>query len=173
MIFEEAYKKLFGSITRFCFCLCNKDQYLAEEATVKAFDVLKRKWEELPSYDEVFIRCFLAGTARYTSLEVKREYSSNVISLDEEWCIAVVEREQYMSGGNHNEVLEAQKYEDYIEAIEKTLKGKDLAVFHGIVVEKRTLRRLSEELKDSENALRVRWSRLQKKLEPMVREMIK
>ncbi len=173
MSFEEVYKKLYPTILRYCSCSFHGELYYAEEAAAKAFCVLYRKWDELPSYEEKFLKCWLVGAARNTVKEVIRVKSNNVVSLDEEWCVAMVEQQQLQSGAGYNEVLEAQKYEDYIKEIEHSLKESDRRIFHMAVVEKCTIAQMAAEFHSSDNAMRIRWNRLQKKIRPMVEALIR
>ena len=46
------YLKHFPTISAYCYHRNGLNQYLAEEATAKAFDVLYKKWNTLRSHDE-------------------------------------------------------------------------------------------------------------------------
>ncbi len=173
MTFDEAFELLYTRIFKYCIGRFHGDSFLAEDATNKAFIVLNRKWDTLASHEEKFLTSWLFGAVRYTTKEVKRETAANVISLDEEWCVSMIEQEQINSGTTYNEVFEDQKYEDYIAAIEKSLNSADRHVFHRIVVDNCPISKISEELQATENSVRVRWSRLQRKIEPLVRALIK
>ncbi len=173
MNYEEAYDRLYRPIVRFCHVIFNDDSYYADEAASKAFKALKRRWDELRSTDEITIRCWLANAVRYTAQEVRREMAAETIPLDENWGRALVEKYQIKTEQYYNPVLEMIKYEDYIKDILKLLSPPDQKIFRGIVLEEKTIQQLAEEFQIKENAMRVRWYRLQKKLEPIVKEMIK
>ena len=172
MTFDEAYLKHFPAITAYCFYRNGKDQYLAEEATAKAFEVLYKKWDTLRSHDEKVLRSWLIKAAENTMKEVGRKQPSSYEPLDEPWCQDLVDEQQYKNGGYYDYFDERQKFLDYASDLEKSLELETKILFHCIVVEELSIEAIARKMNLTENAVRIRWSRLRKKLQPLVKKML-
>ncbi len=172
MTFDEMYLKHFSTITAYCYYRNGLNRYLAEEASSKAFDTLYKKWHTLQSHDEKVLKSWLLKTAEHTMKEVLRKQPPPHEPLDESWCQDLIEEQQCRNGTFYDPVMETQKYFDYISEIEKTLKPNAKALFHYIVVEQLTIEETAKEMNLTENAVRIRWSRLSKKLKSFVKQLI-
>ncbi len=49
MTFEDAYRRFFEVIVKYCYARNGENKYYAEEAASKAFYVLYNKWNSLTS----------------------------------------------------------------------------------------------------------------------------
>lgn len=171
MTFDAIYEKCFKSIYRYCFYRNGRDQYCAEEATKKTLDVAYEKWETVKSYENKQFISWLYGVAENKMKEVRREQLPTTEPLDEEWCRELVEQQQYKHGEPLDEEIEYQRFLQYAGEIEKLLKPKEQDLFHYRVVEKLSHRDIGEKMNLSENAVKLRWMRLQDKLHPIVEQL--
>ena len=172
MTFDEMYLKHFPTISAYCYHRNGLNQYLAEEATAKAFDVLYKKWNTLRSHDEKTLKSWLLKAAENTMKEVGRKQPPPHEPLDAPWCQDLIEEQQCRNGTFYDSFMETQKFLDYINEIEKTLKPNAKALFHYIVVEQLSIEETAKEINLTENAVRIRWSRLSRKLKPFVKQLI-
>ncbi len=171
MTFDEVYTKHFPTMARYCLSRNGGDRYLAEDAAEQAFLTLFRKWDTLPSHDELFLKCWLAGTCENTMREIHRK-TQGVASLDEDWCLDLVEEEQSRKGVAYDLENEITRFAEYTEALEKDLKPKEKLLFRAVVVDEVGLREAGRRLDISENAAKLKWGRLKKKLQPRLLKML-
>ena len=172
MTFDEMYLKHFPTVTAYCYQRNGFNRYFAEEAASKAFDVLQRKWEELSSHDEKKLKSWLISAVEYTMKEVVREQPPSHEPLDEPWCQDLIEEQQCRNGTFYDPFMEAQKFLDYTNEIEKKLKPNAKALFHYIVIEQLSIEETAKKMNLTENAVRIRWSRLSRKLKPIVKRLV-
>ena len=172
MTFDEMYLKHFPTVTAYCYQRNGRNQYLAEEAAMKAFDVLYKKWDTVNPHGEKALKSWLISAVEYTMKEVVREQPPSYEPLDEPWCQDLIEKQQCRNGTFYDPVMEAQNFLDYTNKIEKKLKPNAKALFHYIVVEQLSIEDTAKKMNLTENAVRIRWFRLSRKLKPFVKQLI-
>ncbi len=166
MTFEDAYKALFESIVKYCYVRNGKDRYYAEESTAKAFEVLYRKWDTLPSHEEKFIKGWLVRAADNTIREVRRSAPSAYMPIEEAWCQDLIDEQHCRN--HYDEDQEAYCFAEYIKEIEAKLEPKDRQLFHYVMVEQLPFNKIANNMNTSENAVRIKWTRLKRKLSPII-----
>ena len=172
MIFEEMYLKCFDIVYRFCFARNGGNQYLAEEATKKALDVMAQKWETVQLYDQRLLYAWLYGVASRTMKETNREHPRNYVSLDVLWCRNLMEQQQIKHGEPLDEETEYQRFLEYSEQIEKKLRPIDRELFHYRVVDGLLHREIAQRMNITENAVKLRWIKLKEKIKPIVNKLL-
>lgn len=168
MTFDEAYKKLFPSIVRYCYYRNGHDLFYAQEAASESFLTLFRKWKRMKSYDEKYLASWLFGTAENKMKEIHRK--------NPPICDSFEKLKEYIDQlSSENEIAyndETQRFNMYIQRIEKVLSRKDKQLFHYIVVDKLTYKETADKIHSTENAVKLRWLRLREKIKPFVKELI-
>ncbi len=171
MTFEFIYEKYFDDIYRYCYHRNDGDQYSAEEATKLTFDVVLRDWKTVKEYPSERFMAWLYGVARNKIREVRREQPPSTESTSEEWCRALIDA-QSIGKEPPDEEEEYQQFVQYIKEIRSWLKPKDLKLFDMRVLKRMPHRDIGEQLGVSENAAKLRWARLEDKLQPIVEKII-
>ena len=172
MNFDETYLKCFDIVYRFCFARNGGNQYSAEEATKKAMDFMAQKWEMVQSYDRKTFYFWLYSVAKMKMLETNREENQDCESLDAPWCQNLVEQQQIEHGEPLDEETEYQRFLEYSEQIEKTLRPIDRELFHYRVVDGLLHREIAQRMNISENAVKLRWIKLKEKVKPIVNKLL-
>ncbi len=173
MSFDEIYKEFYPTLVRYCCQFFPRQRCYAEDAADRAFVMLYRKWDEMASHDDRFLKSWLLGTVQLTSKEVRRHITANIVSLDEQWCVDLIEDQQLEGHPFFNEVLEEQRFLDYIDEIKKELNPGEWELFELAAIKSLPHSEVARAMQLSVNATRIRWCRLLKKLKPLVEELIK
>ncbi len=172
MTFELIYEKYFDDIHRYCYYRTEGDQYCSDEATAETFFLVLKQWETVKTFNDDRLMAWLYGVARNKIREVRREQPSSIESLSEERCRALID-EQSIGKEPPDEEEEYQQFVQYIKEIQSRLKPKDLRLFDMRVIKRMPHKKIGEALGISENAAKLRWARLEDKLEPIVEKILK
>ncbi len=172
MTFDEIYRKKYKTVVAYCYERTRHNQYLAEEAASRAFRVLFQKWDTLNSHEEPVLQSWLLRTAYYTVKEICRQQPPAHEPLDEPWCRDLADEMQSRNGNFYDLVTEKLQFECYVSQIEKALRPRARELFHYIVADGLSIRDAAEKMSITENALRIRWLRLQKELVPIVEKIL-
>lgn len=172
MKFDDVYQKCFEDMYRYCYYRNGGNRYLAEEAAKKTLDVMYAKWKTVGLYEEKRLYAWLYGVAENKMKEVMREQPPITEPFDEPWCRDLVEEQQYKHGAPLDEETEHQRFLQYSEEIEKQLKPKEHALFHYKVVDRLPNKAIGAEMHLTENAVKLRWLRLEEKLRPITDKLL-
>lgn len=172
MRFDDVYQKCFADIYRYCFYRNGGNGYLAEEAAKKTLDVMYAKWNIVGLYAEKRLYAWMYGVAENKMKEVFREQPPATEPLDEPWCRDLIEEQQYKHGEPLDEKEEHQRFIQYAEEIKKQLKPQESALFHYKVIEKLPNKAIGTEMGLTENAVKLRWLRLEQKLKPITEKLL-
>lgn len=166
MTYEEAYQKYKDVIERFCLSHTDNNRYYAEEATSETFQTLFEKWDSLNSHEDKVLLTWLYRTAINKIREQHRNEPPAYLNIDDEENQNLIEKRLLEDGSIPDEYEEFEKYEVYLTQIKQILKKKELILFEYIVVKRLTYKQVSNYLKISESAVKMRWYRLQNKIHP-------
>ena len=172
MTFEFIYEKYFDDIHRYCYYRTEGDQYCSDEATAETFFLALKQWETVKEYPPERFMAWLYGVARNKIREVRREQPPSTESTSEEWCRALIDA-QNIGNEPPDEEEEYRQFVQYINQIRLQLKPKDWNLFQMRVVQRMPHKKIGETLGISENAAKLRWARLEDKLEPIVEKILK
>ncbi len=170
--YEEAYRRYRTIIEGYCKSQVG-NQYYAEEVTSETFGILYEKWHSLNSHESKVILTWLYRTANNKIKELYRNQPPEYVNIDDENNQNLIEKRLLEDSSIPDEYDEFVKYEKYIAQIRQILKKKELALFDYIVVKKLNYKQVSNLLKISESAVKMRWYRLQDKLHQVVENLIK
>ena len=123
-------------------------------------------------YEPKQLSSWLYGVLENKLKEMKRQQPQYIESLDEDWCRDLVEHQQYMHGTPIDEEIEYQRFLQYAAQIEHTLHTKDRELFHYRVIDQYPHKVIAKKMNLSENAVKLRWRRLQARIQPFVEKMI-
>ena len=172
MKFDDVYQKCFADIYRYCFHRNGGNRYLAEEAAKKTLDVAYAKWNVVGLYAEKRLYAWLYGVAENKIKEVFRAQPPTTEPLDEPWCRDLIEEQQYKHGEPLDELEEHQRFIQYAEEIKKQLKVQEAELFHLRVIERLPNKAIGRKMGLTENAVKLRWLRLEEKLKPITEKIL-
>ena len=173
MTFEELYKEYYHTIERYCNYQIGFDRFYSEEIAKTVFDELDKKWSELQSHETAVLLTWLYRAANFKIKEFHRRRPPEPIEYDDEYTQSLIEKRMREDASIPDEIEESYKYEAYKIQISTILKAKERELFDCIVEEELTYKQVSQKLKISENAVKMRWIRLRAKIRPYVMELIK
>lgn len=173
---KQSNEQTYQNIYRSCFprlvtylqrkYACNRQD--AEDVAAQALHILWQKWEGLDSRTEAGLLRWLLLTAQNLMRdEIKKKRRGPVlISLEEmtdsQYPIAPPEPSL-----RHGE----EEYARYIKEIMGRLSESDAALFHAKIVAKESDETIAARLGLSQNALRVRWLRVKRRIRGMWDEL--
>lgn len=168
MTYEEAYRIHRKRIECFCqYKLYSKSDEEAEDIASEIFILLFQKWETMDSHEGDRIKAWLyrAATLKVMESNRKAHQAPEVCEFDE---TRMGETEDILARDFEED---SRIFEQYLRQIKSILSRKDLILFEMKVEKKYTLAQAAESLKIKETTVRVRWFRIQKKLEKEIPEI--
>ncbi len=170
----ESYNKL---LHRYTYKL-HGDQNTAEDILSDAMTLLLEKKEQFAGSSEKQIQIWLMRAADYKVQEYWRKgHVVHETGFDESVSALLENREgenpfaAIDEGWNENQ-SEEDRFLIYLDEIARQLRGADLQLFIGRVVNRKGYKQLAEDMHSTEGALKARWSRLRPQLIKLVGSLI-
>ncbi|MBQ7348156.1 MAG: sigma-70 family RNA polymerase sigma factor [Clostridia bacterium] len=168
--FDLVYQKYYVQLVRYCFYRVGKKFDLAEDIVNEAFILLYQKWDQLDFDCDTKILSWLTKAILNKIYEYRRKNPLPLISLDEEVKKEYIESQAIQSIDTEDEEF---KYRLYLESIEKFLPSDECKLFYYIVIQEYDYKKCASLLGITENAVKLRWYRIKRKLRPFVETLIK
>ncbi len=170
MTFDDIYKECFSVIVK--YCSRHVGASLASDVATDAFALLWCQWNELRSHERQVLLVWLYRTAGNLIKQERKKNRMQVISIDDRNVENLVEKRLQETVFEFNPNEEYKRYLQYIADIKPKLNAKEWQLFEYRVVKEYDYRKIAEEIKLSEEAVKMRWYRLRVKLRPIVDKLI-
>ncbi len=172
MTFKEVYGKHFAKLVTYWKHTGKCREADAEDIVQDSFNQLYKDWDKMQSYDENVLLKWLYKCMPFKNLEYLRSIDINTVPLDDKGVqlqlyTRIIEDLSIPDG-----VEENRKWNSYMEQIKKDLTSEQKTLFAYRVEQQLPFAEIAKRLDTTEDAAKMRWYRLRKRLYPIVRRII-
>lgn len=168
--FEQIFTEYYPHICRYCAYRLKDDSH-AEDIASEVFILLAQRWDSIEPHSTPVLATWLYRTARFKLQEHARHLKRRVptASLDDPLILELRELAPLDPTTVNPETGEAYTYDEYITLIRESLSEDEFFLFTQIFVKERPTDEIAAELGISPGALYVRWHRIRRRLQRLLR----
>ncbi len=164
IIYDKAFKKNHSIMVR--YCARKVGGYMAEDIASEAFMLLYIKWDALVSHDEKLITAWLYKVIDRKVMEYQRKNCGEKETVD--WS----DVEKTYADDTVDGLAEEKRYNLYMREIRQRLSKLEIGIFDCMIVNKMSVAETAEKLRISQVNVRVRLSRVRKRIEEFIEEIL-
>lgn len=168
MTFDEAYRQYFNQIYQRCLYALLFDEAQAYQVAQDVFVLLWERWSSVP---EDRLEGWLRKTAKYKIYKLRADHTKaqRLLSLDEDIAAGCTQTTDVV-----DEIIDqkvSRNPELYTEQVYARLEPEEIALA-GYIRQGRSQREIAQLMNATEGAVSMRVTRLRRKVEKIVREII-